>query len=123
MSAAASPGAPAPLLTQVSQALQAVVRRENADQMNLTLSPDDLGRLRFEMTTTGDKLHISLFVERGGRLLTPPARLGLLPGVLRRALLDDGRAEEAELRVADLAGGFLIGNSLRGLMPARLADA
>ena len=62
----------------------------------------------------------NLFVERDGRLLTPPARLGLLPGVLRRSLIDDGRAIEAELTLADLAGGFLIGNALRGLMPARL---
>ena len=63
----------------------------------------------------------TLFVERAGRLLTPPARLGLLPGVLRRALLDAGRAEEAELTLDDLADGFQIGNALRGLVPALLA--
>ncbi|MFM2300359.1 MAG: Aminodeoxychorismate synthase component 1 [Pseudomonadota bacterium] len=62
----------------------------------------------------------NLFVERGGTLLTPPARLGLLPGVLRRSLLESGKAEEAELTLADLTDGFLIGNALRGLMPARL---
>ncbi|HVR90438.1 MAG TPA: aminodeoxychorismate synthase component I [Novosphingobium sp.] len=62
----------------------------------------------------------SLFVERGGMLLTPHATLGLLPGVLRRSLLDAGQAREAELRIDDLAGGFLIGNALRGLIPARL---
>jgi para-aminobenzoate synthetase/4-amino-4-deoxychorismate lyase len=62
----------------------------------------------------------TLFVERDGKLLTPPARLGLLPGVLRRALLDEGRAEEAELTRRDLTGGFLIGNALRGLMRAEL---
>lgn len=62
----------------------------------------------------------NLFVERDGKLLTPPAALGLLPGVLRRSLLDDGRAVEAELALDDLAGGFLIGNARRGLMPARL---
>ena len=62
----------------------------------------------------------SLFVEREGRMLTPPAALGLLPGVLRGALIEEGRAVEAELRIADLAGGFLIGNALRGLIPARL---
>ena len=62
----------------------------------------------------------SLFVERGGQLLTPPAVLGLLPGVLRRSLLDSGRAAEAELTLDDLAHGFLIGNALRGLIPARL---
>ena len=63
----------------------------------------------------------NLFVERGERLVTPPGSLGLLPGVLRHSLLADGRAVEAKLRLDDLAGGFLIGNALRGLMPARLA--
>ena len=45
---------------------------------------------------------------------------GLLPGVLRRQLLDQGRAEEADLTLVDLAAGFLIGNATRGLIPARL---
>ncbi|WP_088306933.1 aminodeoxychorismate synthase component I [Novosphingobium sp. B 225] len=62
----------------------------------------------------------NLFVEREGKLLTPPARLGLLPGVLRRSLLDSGRAVEAELTLRDLGDGFLIGNALRGLIPAYL---
>ncbi len=62
----------------------------------------------------------TLLVERGDKLLTPPARLGLLPGVLRASLLQSGRAQEAELALDDLAGGFLIGNALRGLLPARL---
>jgi para-aminobenzoate synthetase/4-amino-4-deoxychorismate lyase len=62
----------------------------------------------------------SIFVERGGKLLTPPASMGLLPGVLRRSLLDSGRAVEADLRTDDLADGFLIGNALRGLMKAQL---
>lgn len=60
-----SPGGPQTLLAQVAQGLQAFVRQETVDQLNLTLSPEDLGRLRFEMTTTGDRLHITLFVERG----------------------------------------------------------
>jgi para-aminobenzoate synthetase/4-amino-4-deoxychorismate lyase len=63
----------------------------------------------------------NVFVERGGVLLTPPASAGLLPGILRQRLIDDGRAREADLKVADLADGFLIGNALRGLLPARLA--
>jgi len=62
----------------------------------------------------------NLFLERGGKLLTPAASLGLLPGVLRRKLLDEGRAEEVELTLHDLAGGFLIGNALRGLIRAKL---
>lgn len=65
----------------------------------------------------------NVFVERGGQLLTPPLALGLLPGVLRAELIDKGRAVESHLRLADLESGFFIGNSLRGLIPARLADA
>ena len=63
----------------------------------------------------------NIFVERDGTLLTPATALGLLPGVLRRHLIDSGRAREADLRLEDLEQGFLIGNALRGLMPARLA--
>ncbi|PZQ22677.1 MAG: aminodeoxychorismate synthase component I [Sphingopyxis macrogoltabida] len=65
----------------------------------------------------------NIFVEREGVLLTPPLSLGLLPGVLRAELIDKGRAVESHLRVADLSDGFFIGNSLRGLIPARLLDA
>jgi para-aminobenzoate synthetase/4-amino-4-deoxychorismate lyase len=63
----------------------------------------------------------SLFVARDGLLLTPAAGLGLLPGVLRAELLASGRAREAELTEADLADGFLLGNSLRGLFAGCLA--
>ena len=65
----------------------------------------------------------NIFVERDGLLLTPPLSLGLLPGVLRAELIDKGRAVESHLRLADLSEGFFIGNSLRGLVPARLAEA
>jgi para-aminobenzoate synthetase/4-amino-4-deoxychorismate lyase len=62
----------------------------------------------------------NLFVERDGVLATPPLARGLLPGVLREQLIEQGRAVEAELTEYDLARGFLIGNALRGLIPARL---
>jgi para-aminobenzoate synthetase/4-amino-4-deoxychorismate lyase len=62
----------------------------------------------------------NIFVERDGILLTPPAGLGLLPGVLRRSLIEAGRAREQELTLDDLAGGFLIGNALRGLLAAKV---
>ena len=65
----------------------------------------------------------SQFVERGGRLLTPPLARGLLPGVLRAELIENGLAEEADLSIGDLGQGFLVGNSLRGLLPAVLAGA
>lgn len=76
-----------------------------------TLYVDAMGRL-----TEGS--FTSLFVERDGMLLTPPLERGLLPGVLRAELLATGRAVEHDLTPADLAGGFFIGNALRGLIPA-----
>lgn len=61
----------------------------------------------------------SVFVERKDRLLTPPADRGIVPGVLRAELLTEGRAIEAPLTPSDLAQGFWLGNSLRGLVRAR----
>jgi para-aminobenzoate synthetase/4-amino-4-deoxychorismate lyase len=55
-----------------------------------------------------------------GVLLTPPVNPGLLPGVLRGSLIVAGKAREAELTLADLAGGFRLGNAVRGLVPAVL---
>ena len=67
----------------------------------------------------------NLFLQRDdGVLLTPPVSSGCLPGVLRRALLDDGRAQEAVLRPDDLIGRrFYMGNSLRALIAAEIAAA
>ena len=65
----------------------------------------------------------SIFVERGGMLVTPPLARGLLPGVLRADLIATGRAVEDDLTPADLVGGFFIGNALRGLIPAIVAVA
>jgi len=65
----------------------------------------------------------SIFVPRGDVLVTPAAALGLLPGVLRRSLLDSGRAVEGDVRLNDLESGFFVGNALRGLIPARLLGA
>jgi para-aminobenzoate synthetase/4-amino-4-deoxychorismate lyase len=64
----------------------------------------------------------SFFLEENNVLLTPPIRCGLLPGVLRAELLASGRAREALLTRERLAAGgrLWFGNSLRGLIPARL---
>lgn len=65
--------------------------------------------------------YTSVFVEGpDGVLLTPPTSLGLLPGVLRGDLIAQGRAREAELSLDDLAGGFWLGNAVRGLVRAVL---
>lgn len=63
----------------------------------------------------------TIFVERGDKLLTPPSSRGLLPGILRRSLIDMGEAIEADLRVHDLERGFFIGNAARGMVAATLA--
>lgn len=62
----------------------------------------------------------TIFVEREGKLLTPPLSRGILPGILRGKLLEEGRAVEADLRPGDLAEGFFVGNMVRGLIPAKL---
>ena len=60
----------------------------------------------------------ALFVERDGKLLTPRLENGLLPSILRRELIEAGKAVEANLKIEDLSGGFWVGNSLRGLIRA-----
>jgi para-aminobenzoate synthetase / 4-amino-4-deoxychorismate lyase len=87
---------------------------------------DGAGSGIFEVLLTHPDGHLTegsftnIFVERGGTLLTPPLSRGLLGGVLREELIDTGEAHEGELRADDLAHGFFIGNSLRGLLPAKL---
>ncbi|MGX7874821.1 aminotransferase class IV family protein [Mesorhizobium sp. ORM6] len=65
----------------------------------------------------------NVFADFGnGVLATPRLDCGLLPGVLRAELLDEGRAEEAIYTYEDLksAKALFVGNSLRGLIPAKL---
>ncbi|WP_448659396.1 aminodeoxychorismate synthase component I [Sphingomonas sp. CJ99] len=63
----------------------------------------------------------SLFVPlTDGRYATPPLTDGLLSGVLRAEMIEAGLAVERSLTRADLAQGFCVGNSLRGLNVARL---
>jgi para-aminobenzoate synthetase / 4-amino-4-deoxychorismate lyase len=61
----------------------------------------------------------SVFVPRGAGLTTPPLRRGVLPGVLRAALLASGGVSEEDLRREDLEQPFFVGNAVRGLMSAR----
>jgi 4-amino-4-deoxychorismate lyase len=62
----------------------------------------------------------NIFVPRDGKLITPRAG-SLMPGILRERLLEAGEAIEGDLFPADLTGDFFIGNSVRGLIAARLA--
>ena len=89
-----------------------LTRRQAGEFETVFVDPD--GQL-----TEGSRT--SIFVDRGGKLLTPPLSRGLMPGILRAKLIEEGRAEEAELTPDDLHGGFYIGNIVRGLIPAKLA--
>lgn len=65
----------------------------------------------------------NLFVPVSGILLTPPLSCGLLPGTLRAALIAQGRARKSILRLEDVSGReFFLGNSVRGLVRARLIE-
>ncbi|RUM86896.1 MAG: aminodeoxychorismate synthase component I [Thermodesulfatator sp.] len=84
-------------------------RRASALGLSEIVFYDEAGRL-LEGTIT------NVFLEKDGRLYTPPLALGLLPGVLREELLETGQAEERVLTLADLLSGRLyLGNSARGL--------
>jgi branched-subunit amino acid aminotransferase/4-amino-4-deoxychorismate lyase len=60
--------------------------------------------------------------DAAGAWLTPPLASGLLPGVKRQALLDEGAVREARLSLADLrqAPALRVSNALRGCLDARL---
>jgi para-aminobenzoate synthetase/4-amino-4-deoxychorismate lyase len=62
----------------------------------------------------------NVFLQRKGHFYTPPLSCGLLDGVMRRKLLEEGRAEEVALTLEDLANAevLYLSNALRGLMPA-----
>ena len=65
----------------------------------------------------------NLFVTlQCGQRVTPPLASGLLPGVLRQCLLDQGDLVERVVTLRDLchAGEISLGNSLRGEIPADL---
>jgi len=64
----------------------------------------------------------SLFIEIKGQLYTPPLEAGILPGILRAALIESGQAIEKQLTLKDLktADNIYCGNSLRGLIKAEI---
>lgn len=97
----------------VFEAARTEYAREEADEVLLLNQRGEL----CEGTIT------SLFADFGdGVLSTPPLACGLLPGVLRAELLGRNRAVEQVLRPADLdrAESLYVGNSLRGLIRARI---
>ena len=66
----------------------------------------------------------NIFIRRAGRLLTPPLRSGVLPGVFRRHVLEtDAASKEIALTLNDLesADAIYLCNSLRGMREVKLS--
>jgi 4-amino-4-deoxychorismate lyase len=96
----------------VYDAARAEFSREEADEVLLLNEKGEV----CEGTIT------NMFVEdEAGLLLTPPLSSGCLAGVLRTSLICARKARVQPLRPSDLAERTIyVGNSLRGLIPARL---
>lgn len=84
-----------------------------------TLGADEVIYLN-EKGEVAEGSRTTIFLERDGKLLTPYLAAGVLPGTLRAALIDEGRAVEARLTIEDLngRGEIYLGNSVRGLVKA-----
>jgi para-aminobenzoate synthetase / 4-amino-4-deoxychorismate lyase len=68
----------------------------------------------------------NIFIQRAGKLFTPPVSSGVLPGVFRRQLLaTTGDAAEHVLKLPDLesADAVFLCNSVRGLWQVKLLTA
>jgi branched-chain amino acid aminotransferase len=66
----------------------------------------------------------NLFLVRGGRVVTPPAGCGVLPGVTRAAVIELGDAQEEVLVPEDLATAdeAFLTSTLRGVVPLLSVD-
>jgi len=84
----------------------------------------------YEMLFTNTKDEVTegtistLFVEKNGKLYTPPVSCGLLPGTFRRSHLAAEKAEERVLTRDDVvnADALFVANSVRGLVQVRLVE-
>ncbi|MBF0484155.1 MAG: aminodeoxychorismate synthase component I [Candidatus Omnitrophica bacterium] len=64
----------------------------------------------------------NIFAQINGKLYTPPITCGLLPGILRQRLIQQGKCKERILTLKDLkkAKAIYCGNSVRGLVKVKL---
>jgi len=60
----------------------------------------------------------NIFIEKKGRLYTPPIHCGLLNGIMRQEIINKRKAKERVLKIEDLvtADNIYLTNSVRGMM-------
>lgn len=100
---------------QLYEAARAEFSLEEADEVLLLNEQDEL----CEGTIT------SVFVDMGeDQCLTPPLECGLLNGIMREHLLEQGVVKLARITIDDLknARKIFVGNSLRGMIAAELIN-
>ncbi len=100
-------------------------RRQDFDAARAEFSPEEADEviLLNQHGQVCEGTITNVFADFGdGVLVTPALACGLLPGVLRGEFLESGKAKEAVLTENDLrrAKAIFVGNSLRGLIRARL---
>ncbi len=102
--------------------LHKTTRRELYEQASMGCDDCDDVVLWNERSEVTETAICNIFINREGRLLTPPLSSGTLPGTLRRHLIEAGEAEEMVITIDDLhaADEIFVGNSVRGLEPAVL---
>ena len=66
--------------------------------------------------------YTSIYLEIDGQIFTPPLSANILPSILRAELIETGKVAARDLTQEDLvrADKIWCGNSLRGLIAARL---
>ncbi|MBN2643871.1 MAG: aminodeoxychorismate synthase component I [Desulfuromonadaceae bacterium] len=98
--------------------------RQRYQQWHEAVAPADDALLINERGEVTESTMANVVAYLGGRWVTPALECGLLPGVLRRELLEAGRIVEGVIRSEQLTAQtplYLI-NSLRGWRWARLQD-
>jgi para-aminobenzoate synthetase/4-amino-4-deoxychorismate lyase len=70
--------------------------------------------------------YTNIFIKKNDKLITPPISCGLLPGILRKHLLQEypDTVEEAPFSMADAeqADAVYVGNSVRGLVKVKIRN-
>ena len=91
----------AKLCQQEADLEQAFIYFKTTHRPHLTMGEQEI----IYHTTDGKLLETSignLILKMDGKLYTPPSQLGLLPGIYRQHLLENGQVEEKVLTVEDL---------------------